>query len=516
MAELAPGAQVGSYRIVGVAGRGGMGVVYQATQLRLDRSVALKVIAPAYADDDEFRDRFKRESKLAASIEHPNVIPVYEAGEHEGVLFLAMRYVEGTDLGSLVAREGRLDPVRAARFVAQMAAALDAAHAAGLVHRDVKPANALVAADDHLYLTDFGLTKRAASASALTKTGHLVGTVDYVAPEQAEGGVVDARTDVYALGCVLFHLLTGRVPYDKATDMAKLVAHLQEASPAPSDYASELPRGLDAVVARGMAKTPSERWLSAGDLGRAAVAAAEERPVAEPERSVARGEAAPSLRAELPPTVAAAASETVAAGVEPAGGTATAAGGGASPASRSHRRLLAVAAGAAVALAALGVAMVLVTGGDSAGSSADPSAESSGTTTVGGSGAAELTTADAVNKVYDFADDFSDACLGCLEESFAAEGFRQTDTRKTCSAAPQPMSLDAALADYTCNWQIRQADMKLAGISVDRADRTVSASYTLVFKGDQTGSGKVTLHLVPRRGQAPLIDAVAFSAGSTT
>src|SRR3954462_14639959 len=277
MAELAPGSEFGAYRIESVAGQGGVGVVYRATQRGLDRTVALKVITPAFAHDEEFRVRFRRESKLAASIEHPNVIPVYEAGEHHGVLFLAMRYVEGPDVGSLLKRVGGLEPIRSARIVAQMAAALDAAHAAGLGHRDVKPANALMAADDHVYLTDFGLTKRAASASALTKTGQMVGTVDYVAPEQVEGGSVDARTDVYSLAYVLYHLLTGRVPYDKPTEMAKLFAHVNDPPPRPSDAVANLPGALDDVVWRGMAKDKTKRFLSAGDLGRAAVAASEQR-----------------------------------------------------------------------------------------------------------------------------------------------------------------------------------------------------------------------------------------------
>src|SRR5258706_15129154 len=250
MAELAPGSQFGAYRVESIAGEGGMGVVYRAVQLGLERTVALKVITPAFAHDPEFRSRFKRESKLAASIEHPNVIPVYEAGESDGTLFLAMRFVDGTDLRTLLAREGRLEPIRVARFVAQIANALDAAHAAGLVHRDVKPANALLASQDHVYLTDFGLTKRAASGSAMTKTGQMVGTVDYVAPEQVEGGSVDARTDVYSLGCVLYHLLTGRVPYDKPTEMAKLFAHVHEPPPAPSTEVPGLPPEIDEVVAR--------------------------------------------------------------------------------------------------------------------------------------------------------------------------------------------------------------------------------------------------------------------------
>src|SRR3954452_8552497 len=283
-----------------------MGVVYRATQLGLDRSVALKVITPAFAEDQEFRARFQREAKLAASIEHPNVIPVYEAGEHDGVLFIAMRFVDGTDLKTLLNREGRLEPLRAARFVNQIASALDAAHAAGLVHRDVKPANALLASQDHVYLTDFGLTKRAASGSAMTKTGQMVGTVDYVAPEQVEGGSVDARTDVYSLACVLYHLLTGRVPFDKPTEMAKLFAHVHENPPRPSDSVAGLPGPLNDVVRRGMAKDPTKRFLSAGDLGRAALAAAEHRGLDEPERSVARGEAAPEPIADAPTVTAAA------------------------------------------------------------------------------------------------------------------------------------------------------------------------------------------------------------------
>src|SRR3954453_2756672 len=307
MAELAPGTQFGVYRIESVAGQGGMGVVYRATQRGLDRSVALKVVTPAFANDEEFRARFRRESKLAASIEHPNVIPVYEAGEQDGVLFLAMRYVDGTDLKSLLNREGRIEPLRAARFVNQIAAALDAAHAAGLVHRDVKPANALLASQDHVYLTGFGLPKRAASGSAMTKTGQMVGTVDYVAPEQVEGGSVDARTDVYSLACVFYHLLTGQVPFDKPTEMAKLFAHVHEDPPRPSETVPRLPGVVDDVIWRGMAKEPSKRYLSAGDLGRAALAAAEHKSLAEPERSVAPrgaaaapGASAPTVQTALP------------------------------------------------------------------------------------------------------------------------------------------------------------------------------------------------------------------------
>jgi predicted Ser/Thr protein kinase len=368
MAELAPGSQFGAYRIESIAGQGGMGVVYRATQLGLERTVALKVITPEFAHDEEFRARFQRESRLAASIEHPNVIPVYEAGEQDGTPFLAMRFVDGTDLKSLLNREGRLEPIRAARFVAQIAAALDAAHAAGLVHRDVKPANALLAAQDHVYLTDFGLTKRAASGSAMTKTGQMVGTVDYVAPEQVEGGIVDARTDVYSLACVLHHLLTGQVPFDKPSEMAKLYAHVHESPPRPSDTVPGLPPALNEVVWRGMAKDPSKRYPSAGDLGRAALAAAEHRTIAEPERSVATGEAAPGALADAPTAMRPAADIAVAeAAVPEAAGAAVASTPPARP-----RNLKLWAIGAAVLVVA-GVAAALATGGGKADSGDDGS-----------------------------------------------------------------------------------------------------------------------------------------------
>src|SRR3954465_15896117 len=266
MADLAPGDVFAGHRIVDVAGRGGMGVVYRALELALDRTVALKLITPALAGDPDFRARFVRESRAAASIEHPNVIPIFSAGEEQDVLYIAMRFVEGEDLRARLRREGRLEPRRAARIVAQVAAALDAAHARGLVHRDVKPANILLTPADHAYLTDFGLTKRAADdATRISSTGGLVGTAGYVAPEQIRGERVDARTDVYSLGCVLFHTLTGRTPFAAPAEGAMLVGHLQEDPPSTGDEA------FDAVVRRALAKDPADRFQSAGDLGRAAL-----------------------------------------------------------------------------------------------------------------------------------------------------------------------------------------------------------------------------------------------------
>jgi serine/threonine protein kinase/DNA-binding beta-propeller fold protein YncE len=293
MAELAPGAIFAGHRIEEVAGRGGMGVVYRATQLALDRTVALKVIAPGLMEDGATRHRFVRESKVAASLDHPNVIPIYYAGEERGIAYIAMRYVGGHDLRTLVRAERRLQPARAARIVAQVSAGLDAAHAAGLVHRDVKPANVLLAEADHVYLTDFGLTKHALSVGAATKPGQWVGTLDYVSPEQIRGERVDARADVYALGCVLFYALTGRVPFDKEGEEAKLWAHLTQPPPAVSERAPNVPEGLDAVIERALAKRAGERYPSAGDLGRAALAAVADEPVRERERIVAMGPAAP-------------------------------------------------------------------------------------------------------------------------------------------------------------------------------------------------------------------------------
>jgi Protein kinase domain len=290
--DFQPGDVFAGHRIDGVAGRGGMGVVYRALQLDLERPVALKLIAPSLAEDPEFRDRFVRESRAAASIDHPNVIPIYYTGEHDGLLYIAMRYVEGSDLRTLVRAEGRLEPERAARIVAQVGAALDAAHARGLVHRDVKPANVLLGAEDHAYLTDFGLTKRLHSAAASTHAGGWVGTLGYVAPEQIRGGRVDARADVYALGCVLFHALSGAPPYQRERDEGTLWAHLNDPPPSVASIA-EVPEAFDEVLRRAMAKDPADRYPSAGDLGRAALLAAGAPATIRPERTVAVGAAAP-------------------------------------------------------------------------------------------------------------------------------------------------------------------------------------------------------------------------------
>src|SRR6478752_6241397 len=272
------------YALEGVLGRGGMSVVYRADNVRLGNKIALKVLMPELSEDDAFRERFVRESRVAASINHPNIIPIYDAGGADGLLYIVMRYVEGSDLKALLRREGPLHVTRACVLISQVGGALHAAHENGLIHRDIKPGNILIERIDdgiqvleHVYLADFGLTKHAQSRSGLTHTGQFVGTVDYVAPEQIEGRPVDKRADVYSLGCVLFECLTGVVPYHKESDVAVLWAHVQEPCPAIGTLRSDLPAGMDEVVERAMAKSPDDRYQTAaqfvadlGRLGRAA------------------------------------------------------------------------------------------------------------------------------------------------------------------------------------------------------------------------------------------------------
>ncbi len=359
MTQLGAGSAFGAYRIEGVLGRGGMGVVYRATQVALDRVVALKVLAPELAGDEEFRARFQRESRLLASIDHPNVMPIFEAGELDGTLFLSMRYVQGVDLRDRLRLEQRLALPRALAIVEQVAAALDAAHSNGLVHRDVKPANILIerrADGEHVFLSDFGLTKHVGDpAGDLTKTGEWLGTVDYVAPEQVLNVPVDARADVYALGCVLYASLAGEPPFVREGQYATVFAHVNDPPPTLTDADPSLPQALDPVIQRALAKDRDARFPSAGDLARAARAAVDGEATADPERSVARGAAAIGSASRRPPP-----------------GQATRRS--ARPDAGRPRRTLA-AIGALLAVVAITVAVVIgVSGGEGEGEGGDAAA----------------------------------------------------------------------------------------------------------------------------------------------
>jgi streptogramin lyase len=261
------GTTLGVYEIQSLIGRGGMGEVYLAHDTRLGRPVALKVLPERFAEDERFRERLLRESRLAASLDHPNVVPVYDAGEADGRLFIAMRYVEGADLKALLRRGGALTPARTVAIAGHVAQALDAAHRRGLVHRDVKPSNVLLDQQgdrDHAYLADFGLTHSGRPDGP--SDGQLTGTVDYVAPEQIRGDQVDGRADQYALGCLLFECLTGSLPFRQSSEVATIFAHLEEPAPAASERSDGLAPAVDAVLARAMAKEPAQRFDTCREL----------------------------------------------------------------------------------------------------------------------------------------------------------------------------------------------------------------------------------------------------------
>jgi DNA-binding beta-propeller fold protein YncE len=341
-----------------------MGVVYRATQLALDRTVALKVLAPEFAEDEAFRERFQRESRLLAATDHPHVVTVHEAGEHEGRLYIVMRYIAGTDLRRLIKEHGGLEPARVAALATQVASALDAAHALGLIHRDVKPANVLIEpreGREHAYLADFGLTKRMASTTGpggLTASGGWVGTADYIAPEQVTGGLVDGRVDVYALGCVVYTAMTGHVPFERDSDIATIFAHVNEPPPSLHDHAPELPSELDAALRRAMAKKPEDRFDRAGELAGAVAAgvggevpeptaASRSRPTAgPPSRPTAGSPSMPTAASPSMPTAPSPPSPTVA-----------------PPRKRQHLRLLGLL-GILVAVGAI-AAIALTSGGGS-------------------------------------------------------------------------------------------------------------------------------------------------------
>ena len=302
--DFPAGTRIASYQIEELIGRGGMAVVYRAADVRLDRPVALKILAPELAANDAFRQRFIRESRSGAAVDHPNVIPVFEAGEADGVLFIAMRYVSGHDVRALIEREGRLTTARTVSIITQVASALDSAHSRGLIHRDVKPANMLLAAasdgasPDHVYLSDFGLSKQSVSAASLTGTGQFLGTLDYMSPEQVEGRPIDGRTDLYALGCATFEMLTGEPPFRREQNLAVMWAQVSTPPPPIRHLRPELPADVDKVIATALAKSPGDRQASCLEFAAALRAACASRSGGQPDRP-----AAPS-RPSNPPVAA--------------------------------------------------------------------------------------------------------------------------------------------------------------------------------------------------------------------
>jgi serine/threonine-protein kinase len=379
------GAEFAGYRLDSLIGHGGMSIVYRAEHLALGRTVAFKLLSPQLSEDESFRERFVRESRLAASLDHPNVIPIYEARDEDGVFFIAMRYVEGRDLKTALKTEGPLPPAVVASIIGQVASALNAAHEKGLVHRDVKPANILIASgqgveeSDHVYLSDFGVAKHSAS-KVLTKTGIFVGTADYASPEQIEGKPLDARADIYSLGCVLYESLAGAPVYDKDSEVALMYAHLLEPPPSLAAQRPELPPEIDEVVAKAMAKSPDDRYATAREVGaatRAALVGSGERAAATmlaPGEAMAGTVVAPAATATggQPPQPPADTAEPA----EPAEPAGAGTGGGRGGWDR-NRKLLAAAA-------AVGLAVIAILGGlflfggddDGGGGSATPTTPS--------------------------------------------------------------------------------------------------------------------------------------------
>ena len=497
MPELEPGDEFAGCRIEAVAGRGGMGVVYRATELSLGRPVALKLLAPDRAGDREFRERFQREWRMAAAIDHPNVIPIYAAGQHDGSLYLVMRYVAGTDLHALLREQERLDPTRAAELVAQLASALDAAHAAGLVHRDVKPANVLLAGN-HAYLSDFGLTRLVGSDAELTGSGQWIGTVEYCSPEQLQGERTDARADVYSLGCVLFAALCGRPPFTQGTVPSTMLAHLHDPPPLPSSFGA--PHEFDRVIARALAKRPEDRYPSTGDLGRAALGAARGEPVTESERSVAIGSAAPEHGRNGDATAVLRPDETaVTAWDRHEGMTAVAPDPprAATPAGDRHnvrpRRWparLVVAGAAFLALVAVGLGLGLVFGDPDSAARTGPLSE---------------------QEVRDVAYAFADA-YGAEDPA----ALRATLSRNVERTAPGGTShgRDAVVDQYN-----RQFDGKVGGYELDIEDvqdgrgGRASGTYHVERDGGDGYDGSIVFGVVRERGE-PRIALIAFTPSS--
>jgi serine/threonine-protein kinase len=356
-AWLGPGSRVGQYVIEQRVGSGGMAVVFSARDESLGRMVALKVLSPTLAHDEEFRRRFLRESRSVAAVEESHIVPVYGAGESDGVLYLATRFVPGGDLGTLLRREGRpFAPDRAASLISQIASALDAAHHAGLVHRDVKPGNVLIDSTpgrpEHAYLADFGLSKVASSATGLTASGVFMGTPDYCAPEQITGKPpVSARSDQYSLACVAFCLLCGTVPFGRGDTIPTLFAHVQDPVPSLAALRPGLPAAVDAVMATAMAKDPAARFRSCGDFA-AALQAALRAPVQAPTPAWGSASGPGQAAVALPPGTGNLGTHAWAPGTIPAAGSA-------GPPSNGRKKAILAGSVAAVVLACAGIGAAL-------------------------------------------------------------------------------------------------------------------------------------------------------------
>ena len=367
--RLARGTELGGYRIEQQIGSGGMGIVYRVTNVALGRVYALKVLAPELAEDEQFRRRFQREMQIAASIDHPNVVGIHYAGEQDGFLFLAMDYVHGEDLRQLILRDGAVDPARAVGILTQVGFALDAAHAKGLVHRDIKPGNVLLTirdGEERAYLTDFGLAKRSSTLAELTVAGSIVGTADYMAPEQVRGDPSDVRTDIYALGCVFFQMLTGKVPYERDTTLATMFAHVNDPPPVlEPPLVDEFPE-FTPVVQQAMAKKPEDRYLSAGDLARDAAAALSGARYKGAPSMVATGDARPAPAESSPALAGAPASP--APSEEKRQTTATPPPDETRGGSRLRRYRWAIAGAVALVAAAVIAVVLLTSGGGATGS----------------------------------------------------------------------------------------------------------------------------------------------------
>jgi serine/threonine protein kinase len=351
---LSAGTEVGGYRIEGILGQGGMGVVYEATQLSLNRRVALKVLTASLSGDPSFKERFRREGRLQASIDHPHIVTVYEAGEAEVGLFIAMRLVRGPNLKDLIV-SGEVDAERALRLLAPVADALDAAHELGLIHRDIKPQNVLVGARDHAYLADFGLTK-APDTTALTMSGAFVGTLHYISPEQIRGEPASAASDIYAFTTVVYECLTGSVPFPRDTEAAVIYAHLSYDPPPVAEVRPDLPPALDAVIRRGMAKDPAQRFPNAGEL------------VAETQRALGSGAPSSAFTPSPPPATGGTASTST----PPPPAEPRTRGG-------APRRRAALAGAAALVVAGGVAAVLLASGGSSSSDDTGGSTESTAT-----------------------------------------------------------------------------------------------------------------------------------------